>query len=121
MKTFLFNLMLSLLLAPSFANAVTNDPNAVKKAASVTPADDEALYFDPEHHIWFQERVYIHITDMDEKQVLEGTYSKEDLATNKELRELLRKSTHYLTVDSHYYYFLEGNQDSVPAISGVHE
>ena len=101
LSTFLFLVM----LLPFRMQANGNEPARVKANMHATDATDEVI--DLENHIMFQEKVYIHISDLNENPLVDGAYSREDLKNDNALRDLLRKSIHYLTIDSHYYYFIE--------------
>jgi hypothetical protein len=53
---------------------------------------------------WFQEKVYIHIYDENDKPLISAGFTSKDLKENTELQALLRKSSRFLSLDSHHYY-----------------
>ncbi|WP_224995771.1 hypothetical protein [Cesiribacter sp. SM1] len=97
-------LLLFILLVPAFAQANGTEPTAAKNALAV---DDPILYIDLENNFWFQEKVHIHISDAADKTLVSNAYSREELQKDKALKDLLRKSTLYLTIGDHYYFFME--------------
>jgi hypothetical protein len=97
-------LLLFAMLVPAFAHANGTKPTNPKAPAT---ADDAMLYVDLENNFWFQEKVYIHISDAADQTVFSNAYSREELQKDKTLNDLLRKSTLYLTIGDHYYFFME--------------
>jgi hypothetical protein len=53
---------------------------------------------------WFQEKVYIHIYDENDKPLISDAFSSKELKENLELQALLRKSERFLSLDNHHYY-----------------
>lgn len=107
MKTLVLTLISLCLLAPAGANAYgTDDPGYLAATDSVQKSvEPEMEALDLTNDFLFQEKVYIHIEDADGKMKLSGAFSRQELSENTELRNLLRKSTRYLTLENHYYYF----------------
>ncbi|EMR03741.1 hypothetical protein [Cesiribacter andamanensis] len=109
MKPTFFALSLSLvLLAAAPLKAEKKPVLATEPTSSLAAAipTEESLIIALDHTIWFQDVVYIHIYDSEEKPLINGAYSKEELASNQELKNLLRKSTRFLSIDNHHYYFM---------------
>ena len=105
MKTLFFTLI-NLFLLANLAQAETA-PAPVKEINGPEKAIEEEFILDLDQPFWFQEKVYIHIYDSEEKAIIDGAYSKEALSSNQQLRELLRKSTRFLSIDNHHYYYLQ--------------
>ncbi|EMR01829.1 hypothetical protein [Cesiribacter andamanensis] len=109
MKTVFLSLITLCLLAPAQASTtpiadlpccMTASDRNKKSAAPERDAPDLSL------DILFQEEVYIHIEDAEGNTTLSGAYSREALQQDMGLRQLLRKSRHYLRLENHYYYRL---------------
>lgn len=107
MKTPILTLILSVML---FAPAVSMASDGkccidnLKTVSDTVPVAEEEIPLDLEAPFWFQEKVYIHIYDENDKPLISGAFSSQDLKENSELKNLLRKSTRYLSIDSHHYY-----------------
>lgn len=104
--TFAFSMM-ALLPAFSEASGKPCEPDTLISTSTVDPlTGDDELEISLDESLWFQEKVYIHIYDQDEQPLIDGAFSRIELSENKELKDLLRKSTRFLTVDRHHYYFI---------------
>lgn len=110
MKTSLIALFFAVMvMAPDNSqagvNPCTND--TLKTALGGEPNLDELPAIDPDEPFFFQEKVFIHIYDENEKPLIDGAFSRKDLQENKALRDLLRKSSRFLSIDSHHYYYVD--------------
>jgi hypothetical protein len=69
--------------------------------------NETGIYVDLEHNFWFQEKIHIHISDLEDQPLMRGLYSRKELQQDTNLRALLRKSKYYLTLDNHYYFYID--------------
>lgn len=110
MKTQLFALAFSLVVLLPGVSTASGNPCAPDTLAATPsgggPAAEE-LEIDLDEAIWFQEKVYIHIYDHNEEPLIEGAFSRKELGANKELKSLLRRSTRFLSIDRHHYYYVK--------------
>ena len=106
MKNTLFILLLAFLLIPAYAKAIGTEPDSLKQKACTSIAEEEPG-IDLENHFMFRERVYLHILDLEDRILVDGSFSRADLQKDERLRSLLKSSTLYLTLDDHYYYFVD--------------
>ncbi len=110
MKTSLIALLLFVMVMSPNVTQASNNPytnDTLKTANGGEPNVDELPAMNPDEPFFFQEKVYIHIYDKNEKTLIDGAFSRKDLQENKVLRDLLRKSTRFLSLDSHHYYFVD--------------
>lgn len=110
MKTSLIALVLTMLvMAPETSQASEKDccSDTLSTIAGGEPNLEELPFINPDEPFFFQEKVYIHIYDENEKALIDGAFSREDLQENKLLKDLLRKSTRFMTIDNHHYYYVE--------------
>lgn len=108
MKTLITLLFFVATVAPAVAEVAGNEPNPAKTECQLlVPGNDPILEFDLESGILFQETVYIHIEDGAGRQLVNGAFTRSEISKNEALNQLLRKSTRYLTLDNHYYYYAE--------------
>lgn len=109
MKAQILTLAFSLMcLLPKISSA-TGEPNhsdTLKNLPGGDPSAIDEVDFTIDEHFVFQEKVHIHIYDQQDKPVISGAYTSKDLRENKQLLTLLRKSTRFMSVNRHYYYFL---------------
>jgi hypothetical protein len=109
MKAQILTLAFSLMCLVPGVSSANGDPShsdTLKSIAGGDPTAIEEVDFSIDEHFVFQEKVYIHIYDQQDKPVVDGAFTSKDLKENKELKNLLRKSTRFMTVNRHYYYFL---------------
>lgn len=110
MKTPIFSLIFSLLITlPGIAGATTEADcvsDTLKTAGSGDTLTDDDADLTVDEKILFQEKVYIHIYNQQDKPLISGEFSRKDLKENKVLAQLLRKGTRFLNIDQHYYYYV---------------
>ncbi|EMR03913.1 hypothetical protein [Cesiribacter andamanensis] len=112
MKTLILPLLFSaLFFAPSASDAsqdscCTDSLKTTKASLMVATELEEEAAPDLEAPFWFQEKVYIHIYDQNDQPLVDGAFTSKELKENKKLRDLLRKSTRFLSLDTHHYYML---------------
>ncbi|MBW3545632.1 MAG: hypothetical protein KY428_08570 [Bacteroidetes bacterium] len=111
MKTSLIALVFSMMvMAPEISQA--SDTTCCKDTITtgVEPKLDALPFINPDEPFFFQEKVYIHIYDENETTLIDGAFSREDLQENKLLKDLLRKSARFISIDNHHYYYVEKEQ-----------
>ena len=109
MKTQILTLAFSLMcLVPNISSASgnINSSDTTKNGGGGEPMAIEEVDLDLDEHFVFLEKVYIHIYDQQDKPLMEGAFTSKEVKENKKLKDLLRKSTRFMSVDRHYYYIL---------------
>ena len=105
MKTSILALAFSFMfMLPNYSEAHLKP--SVSDTLKTTTGGDEEVDLTVDENLLFQDRVYIHIYDQSEKPIISGSFSRKDLNENKTLKSLLRKSTRFLHIDQHYYYYV---------------
>lgn len=89
----------------SHANSKPTESDTLTTANGGDPVLEEVFDIDMNEPFWFQEKVYIHIYDLKETPLIDGAFSRKDLKENKALKDLLRKSSRFLSIGSHHYYY----------------
>ncbi|WP_224994581.1 hypothetical protein [Cesiribacter sp. SM1] len=109
MKAQILTLAFSLMCLLPGVSSATGEPHNTDTLTAISGGDPTAVEevdFSVDEHFVFQEKVYIHIYDQQDKPVVSGSFTSQDLKENKALKDLLRKSTRFMTVNRNYYYFL---------------
>jgi hypothetical protein len=107
MKTPILSLLFSIFFfAPALSEAT--DGNCCKTAMLTTndsvQITEAEIPIDVDAPFWFQEKVYIHIYDENDKPLISDAFTSKELKENQELQALLRKSDRFLSLDNHHYY-----------------
>lgn len=88
--------------------AASENTATLTTATGGDPVTEEEFVFNIDEPFIFQEKVFIHIYDQNDKPLINAAFNSKELKENKELNNLLRKSTRFLSIDQHHYYFYEG-------------
>lgn len=113
MKTLLIALVFSMMvMAPETSQASEKDccSDTLSTVVGGEPNLEELPIINPDEPFYFQEKVFIHIYDENENALIDGAFSREDLKKNKMLNDLLRKSTRFISIDNHHYYYVAKEQ-----------
>lgn len=113
---FVLSILFSILMLTGFApnaqaDCLTKDCALAEKAAlnsdtaTSVPEGDEEFDLDFSDPFFFSDKVIINVYGKEDALLYSGSFTKEEMQTNEELKGWLKKSEFLLSIDNQHYYF----------------
>lgn len=93
------------------ATCLTKDCTTTEKVeiasdTAISPAESEDEFdFDFSDPFFFSDKVIINVYGREDALLYSGSFTKEEMQTNEELKGWLKKSEFLLSIDNQHYYF----------------